>query len=266
MSEPSPSGIAGDAGANRDVAAITPAQLDAVLADFRDWLTRQPESSAEPPGDEVDLFTLVAQFTALRQEVNLQTRAVRAQQEQNAETLRQYSETLEALREPPPNAEEQLRPLLKSLIDAADAQTLALRELEKLRAGLAELQLNGDAPASMGRLPLLARLAGAGRILERLNDLEKRRDPRPFHETIHDRIEAATTGLAMGLQRLERALRQHGIEPIPSVGNAFDPELMEVVEVVVDTDRPAGEVIEEVRRGYLWNSKSLRFAQVRVAK
>jgi molecular chaperone GrpE len=245
---------------------MTPAQLDAVLADFRDWLARQPESSAEPPGDEVDLFTLVAQFTALRQEVNLQTRAVRAQQEQNAETLQQYGETLEALREPVSNAEEQIRPLLKSLIDAADAQMLALRELEKLRARIEELQLNEDPPASMRRLPLLARLAGAGRILERLNDLEKRRDPRPFHETIHDRIEAATTGLAMGLQRLERALRQHGIEPIPSVGNAFDPELMEVVEVVVDTDRPAGEVIEEVRRGYLWNSKSLRFAQVRVAK
>src|SRR5712691_5889487 len=97
MSEPPPSGVAGDAGASGHVAAMTPAEIDAVLVAFRAWLTRQPVAPGEPPGEEVDLFTLVAQFTALRQEVNLQTRAGLTQQEQNAETLRQYGESLEAL-------------------------------------------------------------------------------------------------------------------------------------------------------------------------
>ena len=50
---------------------------------------------------EVDLYTLVGQFTALRQEVNLQTRAVRAQQEQNAETLRQLAEAVDYLTQAP---------------------------------------------------------------------------------------------------------------------------------------------------------------------
>ena len=70
----------------------------------------------------------------------------------------------------------------------------------------------------------------------------------------------------MGVQRIDRALQQHGLEPIPCAGETFDPERMEVIEIVTDTDRPAGEVIDDVRRGYLWNGRVFRFAQVRVAK
>jgi molecular chaperone GrpE len=41
---------------------------------------------------------------------------------------------------------------------------------------------------------------------------------------------------------------------------------MEVVEAVSETGRPAGEVIEELRRGYLWRGRVFRYAQVRVAR
>ena len=70
----------------------------------------------------------------------------------------------------------------------------------------------------------------------------------------------------MSLQRLERALQHHGLEAIPCVGRPFDPERMEVLEVVADTGRPANEVLDEVRRGYLWNGRVFRYAQVRVAR
>jgi molecular chaperone GrpE len=42
--------------------------------------------------------------------------------------------------------------------------------------------------------------------------------------------------------------------------------MMEVVEAVPNTGRPLSEVIEEVRRGYLWNGSIFRYAQVRVAR
>ena len=42
--------------------------------------------------------------------------------------------------------------------------------------------------------------------------------------------------------------------------------LLEALEVEVDPDRTRTEVIEEVRRGYMWKGKIFRFAQVRVAK
>jgi molecular chaperone GrpE len=70
----------------------------------------------------------------------------------------------------------------------------------------------------------------------------------------------------MSVQRLERALQQHGLEPIPCVGQPFDPETMEVVEVVPQSDGGGSEVVEEVRRGYLWRGRVFRFAQVKVAK
>ena len=79
-------------------------------------------------------------------------------------------------------------------------------------------------------------------------------------------IDAVVTGYGMSLQRLERALERSRLEVIPCVGEPFDPERMEVVAAVADSDRPPGEVIEEVRRGYLWHGRVLRYAQVSVAK
>ena len=70
----------------------------------------------------------------------------------------------------------------------------------------------------------------------------------------------------MSLQRVERALQQQGLEAIPAAGQPFDPERMEVVAVVADSGRPSGEVVEEVRRGYLWRGRVFRYAQVSVAK
>jgi molecular chaperone GrpE len=235
--------------------------VDGLLADFRAWLTAVPPPPAEPSREPVDLHTLVAQFVALRQEVNLQTRAVRAQQEQTADALKQA--------QPRPAADdgERVRPLLKALVDVADAQTLAVRELERVLAGLAETAPPVAPADKPRRLSFLARLAGAGRVLDRLQHLEQRLDGGGLSlETICDRLRAAAAGLHMGLQRLERTLRQHGLEPIAAAGRPFDPELMEVVDVVVDSGRAAGEVVEEMRRGYLWNQTVFRYAQVRVAK
>jgi molecular chaperone GrpE len=70
----------------------------------------------------------------------------------------------------------------------------------------------------------------------------------------------------MSVQRVERALAQHGLEPIAAAGQPFDPETMEAIEVVEGSGRPGGEVVQEVRRGYVWRGRVFRYAQVRVAK
>jgi molecular chaperone GrpE len=79
-------------------------------------------------------------------------------------------------------------------------------------------------------------------------------------------LDSVLTGYAMSVRRVERALQDYGLEAIPCVGEPFDPELMEVVEVVTDPARAAAEVIAEVRRGYLWRGRVFRYAQVRVAR
>ena len=60
-------------------------------------------------------------------------------------------------------------------------------------------------------------------------------------------------------------LEAQGVTPFTSVGTAFDHSLHEAVAVAPHNGREPGIVIDELRRGYRWNSGILRHAQVRVA-
>jgi hypothetical protein len=172
MSESPPQDSAQDA-LIPGVPSLTPDAIATVLEDFRCWLTAvgAGKTEAAPPvGEEVDLYTLVGQFTALRQEVNLQTRAVRAQQEQNAETLRQLAETVDFLTQTPvpapprrePSADDGVRPLLKTLVDLYDAVALAARELQRgQETASSALQAMKDATPVGNRQRRLGHRAGS---------------------------------------------------------------------------------------------------------
>jgi len=266
MSESTPAPVAGHA-AEHAAPALTPDAIETVLGDFRTWLEILAAQEDAPallngsvPEASLDLHTLVAQFTALRHEVNLQTKAVRAQQEQNAETLRQLGQAVEALHEAPakPADDELLRPLLKTLTDIADALALGRQEVERLQTStqpaLARLQTAPEAPRSFW-----ARWFGA-------EAPESAADRRKAAVQAQQMLDSVLTGYGMSLQRVERAVQQQGLEPMAATGQRFDPERMEVVEAVADSGKPSGEVIAEVRRGYLWQDRVFRYAQVRVAK
>jgi molecular chaperone GrpE len=303
-------------------------RIDRVLADFRSWLAEvvpAPEEPVEgepelddrqPAGEPVDLHALVGHFVALRQEVNLQTRAVRNQQEQNAASLNTLQQALaglerargEARQEQQSGQEERLRPLLKALVDLYDALSLANREIGRVTDALGpDLQSLTDtrgwghlldelaqveephepapvlrsshppfwsglfgrraveAPAEAAQAqPRETNRAICARIRQQME--ERMGQVREQGERVRQALGAVVTGYTMSLQRVERALRQQGLEPIATVGQPFDPERMEVLEAVSGTGRPSGEVVEEVRRGYLWNGRVFRFASVRVAR
>ncbi len=285
---------------------MTPERIERILADFRSWLEQaaaSPPPPSTPPAPEVDLHTLLAQFVALRHEVNLQTKASRAQQEQNTEALRELGEALELLekrdaaleRAEEQARDEQIRPLLKTLIDLQDALSLARREVQRVQEALGPVldQLESAPaaeeepappapPAASGRRGLLARWFGASepgepavaerdrviaQLRERLRGLRQGQgEARQAAERARQFVNSVITGYTMSLQRLERALQQQGLEPIAALGQPFDPETMEVVEVVPGPGRTSAEVIDEVRRGYLRAGRVFRFAQVRVAK
>jgi hypothetical protein len=256
--------------------------VNEVLDDFRRWcedaLAGGDLPEAAPPA--VDLATLLGHFVALRQEINLQTRSVRAQQEQTAEFARAVQQSIDDLARTPPAGDEseQVRSLVKSLIDAYDALALAGQQVRKsrdaLRPVLSEMTLEEAerAPARKAEAPrsFWRRWFSSPPAEESKAGQEQKGQRGEAARQAAQRVTAALDGLVAGytmsLERIDRALRQHGLEPIAAEGRAFDPELMEALEPVAATGRPAGEVVEEVRRGYRQGGRVVRCALVRVAR
>jgi molecular chaperone GrpE len=57
-----------------------------------------------------------------------------------------------------------------------------------------------------------------------------------------------------------------GVQPIPALGQAFDPRVHEAVEMVDTTEVADHQVFDELQRGYKYKDRLLRPAMVRVAR
>jgi molecular chaperone GrpE len=66
--------------------------------------------------------------------------------------------------------------------------------------------------------------------------------------------------------KLNDLLRKRGVRPIDALGADFDPNLHQAVIHEVSPDHREGEVIGELRRGYLIGERLLRPSMVKVAK
>jgi molecular chaperone GrpE len=73
-------------------------------------------------------------------------------------------------------------------------------------------------------------------------------------------------GVRMIQQKLLALLAKEGVRPFDSMGRPFTPELHEAVAVAENAGVESGIIVDELRRGYLWNDELLRPAQVRVAR
>jgi len=79
--------------------------------------------------------------------------------------------------------------------------------------------------------------------------------------------EAISKGVHLIYRQLLGLLEKEGVQRIPTVGCAFDPQLHEAVALVEAQDGQAdGSVVEEVQVGYTMHGKVLRPAIVKVAK
>ena len=66
--------------------------------------------------------------------------------------------------------------------------------------------------------------------------------------------------------KLHDLLRREGVKAIDALGADFDPNLHQAVMHEASPDHREGEVIGELRRGYMINDRLLRPAMVKVAK
>ena len=79
-------------------------------------------------------------------------------------------------------------------------------------------------------------------------------------------VEHLRDGVVGTARSFEHALGSVGVEPIPAVGEVFDPELHEAVDMAPVEPENVGKVVKEHVRGYRFNGKLLRPARVQVGK
>lgn len=72
-------------------------------------------------------------------------------------------------------------------------------------------------------------------------------------------------GVEMTLKGFEDLLGQLGVQPIPAIGQPFDPALHEAIQRI-PSDQPEGTVVEELVRGFRMGDRVIRASQVKVAQ
>lgn len=207
------------------------ATKDALTAQFRAYLDRvdAEESTGADAEPAPDLFTLLSELAALKNEVKLESRQVKT-------ALDEFRALFERLRET--NArltDEQERRCEQSRVADRQAAKDLLLDLLELR----DRMQAGQAQAARFRPGWLTRRRRAPLLIGALAD-----------------------GMGLTLRRLDELLLRQGVRPLTAVGRPFDPHRMHAAELTEDPARPNGEVIAERRPGWLLHEGLLRPAEV----
>lgn len=205
---------------------------DQLLDRFRAYLDQAMEAElddAEMDDDAApDLFTLLAEVAALKNEVKLESRQVKG-------ALDEFRSLFDSLRDKEARLDEE-RAHRRAAERAAEqrSQKDLLLELLELRDRLEA----GQEQARRFRPGLLGR-----------------RSAKPF-------VASMAEGMAMNLRRLDESLARRGVRPLTVVGRPFDPHSMHAAEIATDPGLPQGRVVAELRKGFMHEDALLRPAEV----
>lgn len=72
-------------------------------------------------------------------------------------------------------------------------------------------------------------------------------------------------GILQIKKRIDELLKNSSVEEIKSVGEKFDPNFHEAVELA-ESDKESGTIIEELQKGYLMAGRVIRPSKVKVSK
>jgi molecular chaperone GrpE len=258
-----------------------------ILTRFEDWLrqtraecdlldehaadghaTDGPATDGEGPDESVGLYQLVEQFTALRHDIKLLTKATRGTEQRNEATLLSLQAAIEQFRgveaKEDEAADKAVRPLVEILVELDESLARCRSVIERAKRRMLEYA-TAELEESRNRLDELFRTQPWWR----------RRLCRPWHEaarelysghatdTYRNIFDSLLEGYDLIENRLHQTMQQRSIVRMQCLGERADPSRMTVIEVVSDPTRPPGTVIEEVRPGYCWDERVLRFAEVK---
>lgn len=81
-----------------------------------------------------------------------------------------------------------------------------------------------------------------------------------------DNLPAVVEGVRLVYENLNKALADHGLEPIDALHRPFDPKIHEALLHQPSEEYPPGTVIEQIAKGYRLRDRVVRPAKVIVAK
>ena len=215
-------------------------QIEEQCQSWLDALEEMPpaeveKSPAEVDSDYPDLYGFYAELCAVRHEFRKQSRRTN-------DGLSRFGGVLDTF--------EEVISRLQARLDQADEAKRQAEDREDKRAVF---------------LPLVD-------LYDRFQRLEKRLavpPPMGFFAAGRRRRQAwenVSDGFAILRDHFAALLQKSGVEPLPTVGQVFDPASMKVVAVEETTAVPADVVVAEISAGYRYRGQVLRLAEVKVAK
>ena len=207
------------------------------LEDFKSWLSEIPSeapASLSVTPDTCDLYTLLSEFTSLKQEIKMQNR----EQHRTLKAMTQIQSMTDAYHEIMGQFEDKTKQIAK-------LEQNIQKETEK-RTAILFLDVRDS--LIRGRNTCLAAASIKGFF---------RRVPKEM-DNIHK-------GYEMAIRKFDVSLALLDIYPMQTDGVAFDPMNMNALETKQGTDREKGTVVETISGGFRRGGRVLRYAQVIVA-
>jgi molecular chaperone GrpE len=242
--------------------------LEGVAAELLAELHDQKDSdTAGPSNGAYDLHSTWSAMTALNQEIKLQGRA-----------FKQLSEKMT----PFAGLDESIDKLLATHREAlSDARRIAEEGRADRTRRESELKLEAHDRARRELIGVITEIRNS-LIIGLRSAVESERKLKEYrnwsrlkkffihksadHNQKLEIVNSLKKGYRMGLDRIDEALQQLGVNEIVCEGKPFDPRIMNAVDIEETWDVPDGIVLEVYRTGYMIDTEVLQPAQVKVAR
>lgn len=253
------------------------------------------QASRADDSELLGAIDIVSAFTALRHELKLQVRGGRDLNEATAAGLQRVEGAVQEISRATTRLLSLADQITPSPASATKPLAEAVSEIEESLSRAVDASRSALAGGPADRRP---EAAVAGEWIDReaiLRAIEQRfaDQPRwrqwflhPFFRAVSEAVRAAQAadvtspqrsqaapdsaaarldeGLRLLQSRVHRLMAENGIRRVDVVGKAFDPQLMNAIELVASQEHLPGHVAEQIRPAYLWQDRPLRVAEVRV--
>jgi len=255
-------------------------QVEDILDRFRQWLSAasieaetrdgfggDADGEQNAPPRDFGIIDLVEEFTALRQELKLQTKSGRSLVEQTETTVSALRQAVEQFRAVESKVSQAAwsagKTLAEALADLDEALDRGRREIDRARSRIASEPIRA--------------LEAALTDLFRRRSWIRRRLLRHYHRDVLDVVgraglarddlfDSLLEGYGLIQKRLRRVMTAEQIERIACEGAPVNLDLMNVIDVVDDPRYRPGTVVKELRRGYTWKGRLIRYAEVQAVR